>query len=182
MLGAWLCTTWPAHPNLSFPGPRDATASSLGVLPRSACLLWSRRIPHFQAQWCRDGRERDEKRWRRQSAAARRRRRADRGNWHPRNPIPGPDGRLEHAIRRAQLTPLLRLCLPCSSPPCLRIRPCPLGGTHLSAPASCPPLGISPFVPRCYSAPFIDQRTIARAFSLRDHLRCRTAACCQHDA
>ena len=98
-----------------------------------------------------------------QSAAARRRRRADRGNWHPRNPIPGPDGRLEHAIRRAQLTPLLRLCLPCSSPPCLRIRPCPLGGTHLSAPASCLPLGISPFVPRCYSAPFIDQRTIARA-------------------
>ena len=145
-----------------FPRPPRCIRQQLGRVAPLSVPLRSRRIARFQAKWCRDGRERDEQRWRRQSAAARRRRRVDRGNWHPRNPIPGPDGRSEHAIRRAQLTPLLRLCLPCSSRPCLRIRPCPFGGTHVSAPAPCPPLCILPFVPRCYSAPFIDQRTIAR--------------------
>lgn len=107
--------------------PRRCMRQQLEHAAPISVLLRRRRIPHFQAKWCRDGRERDEKQMAvepSELATPSCQRPPVGPKAHPGTPNPASESRSEPAAPMPPLTLPLSRCLFCDSPPRLLLRPC----------------------------------------------------------
>ena len=94
-----------AHaPACRLPRPPRCLASQLGRLALVAVSARLGRITHFQAEWCRDGRERAEKLRQRRGTGKRRWQPSVRGFWTTGNSIPASESGFEHHLTSRSLT------------------------------------------------------------------------------